>query len=387
MAAGNGIYQGPSLFDTDDHYLDINYSVGIVNQTMERSGGLNELAPEAERTDDDRSAVSGDKVAATPRVARQLNGVYMEGFGDDVLFNNIYVEIADLTTDPNTHHGSSLDMGFITEALNYTVVVWNAYLSESKVFTALSETNPDGMTITTPSLPVSIPPGGEVQNPVVVDAVGPALQNTTYTFTVGGDDYTTTFTGMRVLAMIPEPDWHRGIRHGFNYETVMFQTERFREQRRSLVDLPIQSTMANYLMLTDEARNFFYLVSYGHDKVFGVPVYNELMIPTATGLPQGSATITIDTTQADPDDLWVLNNVAEYIIIVDHENNQAEIKQISSISSPTITVTQNITGDFDESTARVYPAYFATVKAITSRQATDNIDTVKLDFMEFENGG
>ena len=385
MAAGRGAYFGPSLFDDTDHFADMDLVSNIITRDMARTHyPVEELLPDLIKPED-ISESAGQRTAGTPRASRAGRGYLAEGFSDDVLFNQIYVEIVDLTTSPNTHYGQSYDAEFITEEVSLVVLIWNSYLVLSKDFTAVSVTNPDGTSLTYPTLPQTIPPGGELQCPLTLEQVGPALQDTTYKFTTGGEEDEIQITGIRVLAMVPEPNWRNGIRHTYSYHTAMYQTERFREQRRSMVDLPIHSQSQDYLMIDAEAQQFFHRLSYGHDKIFGVPIYNELMIPTSTGLPQGDVTITLSAT-TDPDDMWNLNNGVEFIALIDHANNMAEIKEISSISSPNIVCTQNIVQDFDEKSTRVYPVFFGLVKAATLEQQSDGIDTVKMDFMEFDNG-
>jgi len=386
MAAGRGAYFGPSLFDTADHYLNVNSSSGSITQSMSRTHYPLEGQAQAAESPYALSESAGNRTYRTPRASRALRGWLAEGFGDDVLFNQIYVEIVDITSSPITHHGSEYNVGFITEELDYVVLIWNSYVSTTKSFTALSVINPDGITITYPTIPAAITPGGQLQLPVTIAKDGPAVQDTTYQLTIGGVQRTAAFAGLRVLAMIPEPNWRDGISHTFGYLTAMYQNDHYTEQRRSLLDSPAHSTSTDYIMVDEEAQEFFHSLSYGHNKVFAVPFYSELMIPTSTGLPQGDVTITIDTSQADPAAMWNLNNTAEYVALIDHTNRTAEIKEISSIASPNIVVTQNISGAFDEATTRVYPVYFGMVRAATLQQRTDGIDTVKLDFLEFNNG-
>ncbi len=386
MANGRGAYFGPDLFSSDNQFINVTAQSGLIFNTPARQGGFTTMLPSPERLDD-RGGAGGEKTLGAARAARNGRGALVEGFGDAVLFNKIYVEIVDITADPNEHLGQSTDAGFITEELSYIVLIWNSYITASKDFTAVTAFSADGTTLTYPTLPQTITPGGDVQCALTIDIIGPALQDTTYRFTVDGGTDDISITGMRVLAMLPEPDWRNGVNHSYQYQTAMFQTARFSEQRRSLVDAPAHSTKANFVMAGAEAQRFFHNLSYGHDKIFGVPIYNELMIPTSVGLPAGSPTITLDTTKTDPSDMWNLNNTASYVAIIDHENALSEIKEVSSIGASTIVCTQNISTTFDEATARVYPIYFGLIKASTLQQRTDGIDTVKLDFTEFNNGG
>lgn len=381
MADVRGVYFGPDLFSSDNQFLNVLALDGVVSTTPARQSSFVELAPDAERVFE-LGIAAGDKTDRPSPTLREGRGVLIDGFGDGVLFNEVYVEIVDLSESPNIHYGIQHDVGFITEDITLNILIWNAYLSSSKTWTALNVVDEDGTALTYPTLPQVITPGGEIQCDLTIYLSGPARQDTDHEFTIGGEVYTTTITGIRVISIAPEPNWRTGIEVKYEYQTAMYQTSRFVEQRRALVDVPFRASMLEYLMVGAVARKFFHNLSYGHDKVFGVPIYSELMVPIA--VPQGDVTITLSTATAS---MWNLNNLCDYIAVVDHENDMVEIKEISSIGANSIVCSQDILQDFTVASTRIYPVFFGMVRAATLNQETDGIDSVKLDFMEFSNGG
>lgn len=385
MANSLSLYVGPDLesdsIDIDQH-LNMNAISGSIQTTPARTNALESYAADVEDVFD-YGLAGGNQAAGAARTSVRHVGVHSEGFGDGVLFDDIYVEIIDATSVPSTHYGTEHDVGFITEEQTLTILIWNAYLSESKSLTDVTITSGTGVTLTYPSTPEIMTPGSTIQNTLVISETGPAVQDTDFDFTVGGLVRTANLTGLRVVAVLPNPNWRSGIRFKNQYHTVMFQTPRFHEQRRVMLDLPQRSSELDYLLTGTAMHRFLYNLSYAHDKILGVPIYQEIMRPTSTGLPAGSDTITLSDSTTSK---WELNNNCDYVVIIDHENAMSEIKEIDSITANTIVCTQNISATFDESTSRVYPIYFATLNSVGSSQQSDGVETIQVSFSEFKHG-
>jgi hypothetical protein len=150
----------------------------------------------------------------------------------------------------------------------------------------------------------------------------------------------------------------------------MFQTERFEEQRRPLMDTPYRTLSAAWPIYGEEAHTFFYDLSYGHDKVFGVPIYNEMMLVST--ITQGSSTITLSTAVTN---MYNLNNLSTHIAVM---------KEIDTITPDyTLTVTQDMVENFTAATTRIYPVFFATLSGVRSGHETDDVESVMLEFQEY----
>jgi hypothetical protein len=272
--------------------------------------------------------------------------------------------------------------GFITEKQTHSISIWNAFQERSVEFTSMSSVAPDGTSMPTPTLPRTIPQSGDVVLTLTIDQNGPPIQETYYRPLVNGVTYSIYITGIRVLGLWAGPTWEKGIQISYGFETAMFQTDRFEEQRRPLMANPYRTLTATFPIYSRDAHKFFYDLAYGHDKLFGVPIYNEmLLVDTIT---QGSATI---TTSTPTDNMYNLNNLSSYIAVVDHDNGMAEIKEVSSITpSYTITTTNAMVADFAADTTRVYPIFFGLIQSVRSGHLTDDVEVVEIEFQEFNSG-
>lgn len=298
------------------------------------------------------------------------NGVLPFSAGRDLIFERVWVE------------PQRVEAGFITEELTYEISIWNAYQERSVEFTSMSSVASDGTSMPTPSLPVDIQQSDDVVLTLTIDQNGPPIQDTYYKPLVDGVLYSIYITGLRVLGFSPEPTWEKGVQIVYGFQTAMYQSIRFEEQRRALMDEPYTKLTATFPITSQDAHKLFYDLSYGHDKLFGVPIYNESM--GVSSITAGSDTITVANAV---DNLYFLNNLATHIIVVDHGAGQTEIKEISSITpSDTITTTQDVVATFTAATTRVYPIFFGVVASVRSGHVTDDVVMVELSFEEFNNG-
>lgn len=296
-------------------------------------------------------------------------GVLPYSAGRDLIFDRVWVE------------PSLIEAGFITEELTYSISIWNAWIDRSVEFTSMSSVNPDGTSLPTGTLPLNISQSDDLVLTLTIDQTGPPVQNTTYSPLIDGVTHEIEITGLRVLGLTPEPNWGAGLQLTYNFRTAMYQTPRFEEQRRPLLDKPYRKERANFLLSATEAHKFFYVISYAHDKVFGVPIYNEMML--ASSIPNGGTTI---TTLTDTSTMYNLNNLSTHVAIVDHGSGTSEIKEVDSIGANSIDVTQAISGTFDTDTTRIYPVFFALVSSLRKSHATDDVEQIEAEFEEFNNG-
>ena len=291
-------------------------------------------------------------------------------FGEAVLFNRIWVE------------PSLIECGFITEDLQYNISIWNAWMYRQVQFTLVDSDDASGTDLTYPSLPHVLQVMSEEILTLDVYLDGPPVQDAFWYLEVDDAWYTIEVTGLRVLQCKPCPDWDKTIRLSGTFETVIFQTERFVEQRRPLIDAPERTLSASFLLTGDQGKEFYHQLLYAHDKVFGVPIYNELML--ATSIPNGGTVITLST---DTTYLYHLNNLCDHIAIIDHRNSLCEIKTIDSIAANSITVTQEIDGTFNANTAYVYPVFMGIVTRYDEAEHTEEHATLTIEFREYTSGG
>lgn len=300
-----------------------------------------------------------------------FGGSIPTSYGRDFLFERIWFSPTDV------------DAGFITEATAYDIVIWNAYQTKDVVMTSVTVSNPTGTSLSYPTVPFTIRATGELLMSMAITALGPALQDTYYRFQIDGVIYSIYAYGIRAIGVWAAPEWGNGVNTAYAFQTVMFSTERFLEQRRPLMDRPMRTLSARYLLESMQAQRFFVSACYGHDKVFGVPIYNEMMGVQA--ISTLSPTVTLRSTTPTTN-LYSLNTYATHCAIVDHANAMVEVKEISSKATGSITFANNVTKTFNANTTAIYPIFFGMLRSVRFNSETDSIDSVDVDFTEYSNG-
>jgi hypothetical protein len=290
--------------------------------------------------------------------------------GENFIFNRVWVE------------PMAIEHGFITEDSTDNITIWNAWLYRDVDFTQTDSIEAEGTALTTiPTLPHTIQQNSHETLVLTTYRLGPPTQDTTWQFEVDGAWHDVTVTGTRVVQCKPCPNWARGVDIRYDFQTVMFETERFVEQRRPMMDEPTRTLSASYLLRNDAGREFFHAVMYAHDKVFAVPIYNELLV--CSNIPNGGTTITTTTATTN---MYNLNNLCTYVAIADHAANETEVKEIDSIGANSIVVDSAIAGTFDVNTARVYPIVVGLVSRADITEETEEYSVVRVEYAEYLSG-
>ena len=299
--------------------------------------------------------------------SKMVKAVFLHNYGEENLFYRIWVS------------PQLIEMGFITEDDQFEIKIWNAYLDREVDFTGVAVVDQEGTLLTYPSLPWTITRSDSLTLDLDVYKEGPPVQNTYYSLTIDGEVFVTNITGTRIIPIEPDIQWNGNHVMTYEFMTVMYQDGvRFKEQRRPLYDVPDRRLAVTYQLEGTSAHRLFNLFSYGHDKVFGTPIYYEKMVPAT--ITVGSPVITLVT---DTTDMYNLNNNAVFIIIVDHENEIAEIKEIDTIATNQIDVVKNIVETFDVDATFVYPVFLSILHAVSFSDDSDNVETMEAEFREY----
>jgi len=300
-------------------------------------------------------------------IATDNKSAYGSNYGDSFIFERIWVQPLEI------------DVGFIVEDSQWYIQVWNASRFDPASVTDISVFNPDGTQLTYDALPNVMPIFGDVNYLLEVFNIGPPLQDTIYRFTVEGLDYDSHITGIRVLPFDLDPNWDTGIRIGYNFQTTIFKSKRLNEQRRPLGDDSWFSTAFKADASGNQSRINFNQISYGKDKVFGVPVFTEKIEPTS--LAQGGTSIYTN------DDLTKMYNLCcrtDFVILVDHINGLSEVKKIDSLDVGLINLEQPISDDFQQETTYVYPCMFCYLNSYRAGNITTDMNEVSVNFEEYK---
>lgn len=291
-------------------------------------------------------------------------------YAHDLLYNRIWVF-------PQT-----IAAGFITEEQIHEITIWNAYLERSVDWTAIGVINENGTTFDYPTFPFTLPPTGDTVRDLTIEASGPPLQDTTWQITVDGLGFDVYTSGIRIVPLEPEPNWGRNIKMGYSFNTVMFNTERFFEQRRALQEISVRRASLNFVLKDYASARMFNRIAYGHDKIFGIPIYPEKLYPTA--VTQGTNTVNVSNST---EFMWNLKNRAAFIVIVDHENHVIEIKEFTQVNDYDIVLKTAIIESFDITRTVVYPCLFATVQSVKYGEPSSHVRTAAIEFKEYLSSG
>ncbi len=296
-------------------------------------------------------------------------GILTHSYGDEHLFNRVWVRPV------------RIDCGFITEERAYSIEIWNAWLRRTARLEGVAAQNGEGTGLSFPLLPHTIAQSGALELALTVYEAGPPLQDTRWRLLIDATAYEVYVTGIRVLGFWPDPNWEEGFDFEYEFQTVVFTSERLREQRRPLSEISSRRLRASFLLSGVEAQRFLNLLMHGHDKLFGVPIYQEKLVPVSA--PQGGNTLTL----ASPtDNLWNLQNRAAYVALVDHGRGVAEVKELASVASTSIVTATGIVNAFDLASTFVYPVFFALLQSARVEHASDACETVELELREYQGG-
>lgn len=294
-------------------------------------------------------------------------GAYGSNYGDSFVFERVWVQ-------PLT-----IDFGFIVEDSQEQIQVWNASRFDSASVTGITALSPEGTQLTYDTLPNVLPIFGDINYLLEVFNVGPPLQDSTYKITVDGVEYDIEISGVRVLPFDLDPNWDDGIKISYAFQSTIFTSRRLNEQRRPLSVDSWFSIGFNADASKNRSRINFNTISYGKDKVFGLPVFTEKIEPSSCS--QGAYVV---YTNDDLTKLYNLNNRTEYIILVDHINGLAEVKLIDSIEVGAIHLVQPISDDFQQATTYVYPCMFCYLKSFRSLNETNDLAEISVDFEQYK---
>lgn len=302
-------------------------------------------------------------IVIIPSVNESAKG---SNYGDDFVFERTWV------------YPALIQMGFIVEESTRTIKIWNADRYQSVDVTAIVADAADGTSLASNPLPDTIATFYEADYVLTILKIGPPLQDATYTFTIGGVEFATNITGVRVIAFPVNPNWDQGIEQKYTFQSTIFTSKRLKEQRRPLKEISAFSSIFNIDLTAVNRQTIINLISYGKDKVFGVPIFSEMMTPTT--ITTGTSVIIISEDTAN---YYNLNNRVNYVIICNFEDGVGEVKKFSSVSGSQINLDQDIVGSFTVGKCWVFACAFCFMRAYKGSNLTDDMENIKVSFEEF----
>jgi len=338
----------------------------LIVHTIEDDGFYRPTLPPLNVGSVSLGSVGAEQHKAGARPGDSHIGVISPSAGDFLIYGRVWLT------------PTEIDAGFITEESETDIKIWNANIYSTVDITAVSSILPDGTDFSLTSVPITLGIDEEKVYTMTIEQSGPPVQETYYTITIGGIDYEVYIHGTRVIAIDEEANWLRPPEMRYAFQTVIAVSPTFVEQRRALTHRMIRETLVRYTINSTPARRLSHTLMYGHDKVFGVPIYNEVRVLSAGVITGGLSLPIIGTTT----DLWNLTNLCNHVLIADYGNDIIEIKEIDSVGASAITLERGLINNFPIG-ASVYPCFFASLKAIRLTSKTDDYDEMTAEFKEF----
>lgn len=270
-----------------------------------------------------------------------------------------------------------IDAGFVVEDIDYDMEIWNAKSTDVQCTDIDYYPNAVGLDMTNPAVPFTIQRNYIEEFILTVLQEGAPVQDAIIIFTIDGDEYYTTIEATRVITLPFEPDWFKNVKFEMKFETVIFQTERYYEQRRSLSNRPKRLESFTISESGYLAEKFFYIIQRGKDKIFGVPIFFEVFqLLNAT---QGQ---TVLNTNGNIDKFWNLNNLCNFVMLIDIETYNVELKEITAVGVSSVTCKNPLVNTFDINKTWVYSIFLGVIGAVGWKNATTKHDSSNIVFTE-----
>lgn len=297
------------------------------------------------------------------------DGLFPDFMHDDRLFERIYF------------FPREIDAGFITEDVAHTILIWNAYYSKEVQITDIQKIAVEGTLLIHPATPITIPKEHNEEHTLNILKDGPPFQQTTYIYTIDGQQFTLTITGRRIEPFLFEPDWSAAVKVSFNFLTALTKSKGYTEQRRPMFETPKRELTAQFWFdAIDLQKSHIELRRY-HDKILGVPIFTEPLTAVTSPL-QGETVVEIGE---EIDERWNLHKLTEFILIKDLDDRENhEVKAISSMSTATREITFETAIIESYSRPVLYPLFIGIVTDFKPMYETDDIAKFSLKFEELK---
>ena len=175
-----------------------------------------------------------------------------------------------------------------------------------------------------------------------------------------------------------EPDWRTPPEIAYGFNTVVQQTQHFREQRRPLFPDVTRSVSGKFVLSTKNAQRLLNVLLYGASKVCCTPIYSE---PIFAGSISGSSI----TAETDLTYFWNIKH-CEYLVLLDYLTGESEMLKVGSVSGQVISLAAAIVGTWIAAQTVMYPAIASVLRDVKQLSPTSQIGAFSAEFSEISIG-
>ena len=263
----------------------------------------------------------------------------------------------------------------IVETTTYDITIWNADYENLAVITDIQKENEVGITLDHSALPIDLMRGDAKIHILTILKQGPAIQDTTITYTINTKIYIVSIYGKRVIIFPYEPVGNLKIKYRF--QTIITQNERFTEQRRALLPIMLRNIAADFIFREVKAEKFVNDIRFLSTKIVAVPVYSEPFFSTNSLKGQ-----IIINTNTDLLNYYNLRNLCSMVLIKRISDDEAEIKEIEEVQQDFVEVKTPVVEEFIQGDTVIYPVIIAILDSKSIQLATNRIVRSSLSFKE-----
>ncbi len=243
---------------------------------------------------------------------------------------------------------SALSLGNVLASQVTPVSMWNAFELADVTVNTITVPSGQGITLTLPSLPLTLQELSDQSFSISVDATGPPVLSTAVQVSTSEGIREIQVTGQRVTPFGFQ--FQAPVDERLEFEVQMLPHEDGSEQRQSYRDAPAQIIRADLRLEAFDAARFNNLMADWLARVFALPIWWEQAASTAAITGGVSTVVTVDTTNAD----YQVGGLA----IIWESGATHEIFEIESILAGSLTATVVLTKSYGVG-ALVAPARLA----------------------------
>lgn len=313
--------------------------------------------------------LSGYRTTGNPTVfePEEYNGEIMSVAYNAMIHNRIYISQTEFVYN------------LITEEITETITLWNADQFPHVILSIEIIGDGSGTELLGISVPKMLAPETEIILTLKIYKDGPVTQSTQYLITFENSFVVIlSISGKRIEAFLWEPIWDE-IKISYRFSTIISRTSRFLEQRRAIINKPRRKIFANFLLDDLDQQKFVNdLKKLMAKSGIAIPIFFEPITPTED--LQGLTTL---ETNENLTNYYNLNNLCERILIKSELSDINELKEIVSISTNSIILSQPIENNFKNGETIIYPTFIGMIDSISQfENHTDNCLQASLELRE-----
>ena len=178
------------------------------------------------------------------------------------------------------------------------------------------------------------------------------------------------------------PDWSNGVEMKYSFNTGVYKSEQYKEQRKPMKALPC--TNQSFTVLADQNNpEMIDVLRASLNKVLFVPIWTE-PVQSTSSVDNHDGTITFQVPSLSIH--FNFSNLCQYAIIVNTFGEQPSVlSQIMGYDSRGL-ILKPVVGSWDVYHSLIYPAMYAILDSIKDVSLTTEIGELQLSFNEFTPG-